>query len=128
VVDGDTLALGRERVRLIGVDTPETVAPDRGVECFGPQASARVEALVEGARVRLEFDAERRDRYGRLLAYVRRSGDGLFLNEVLVRDGYARPLVVAPNDRYAARFGRLARRARSAGRGLWSPEGCAGRR
>jgi micrococcal nuclease len=67
----------------------------------------------------LTFDAERRDRYGRLLAYVRRAGDGVFVNEQLVRDGYARTLTIPPNVRYAARFATLARDARDAQRGLW---------
>jgi micrococcal nuclease len=124
VIDGDTFVVaGDERVRLIGVDTPETRRPGSPVECFGRRASAMTRRLVEGRRVRLELDVEPRDRYGRLLAYVRRS-DGLFVNAELVRRGYATPLTVPPNVRHAARFTRLAREARRAGRGLH--EACRG--
>ena len=119
VVDGDTPAIGDERVRLIGVDAPESVRPGHPVECFGRAASAFTERLVEGRRVRLEFDVERRDRYGRLLAYVRRAGDGRFVNAALVREGYATPFTVPPNVRHAERFAALARGARRTGRGLW---------
>jgi micrococcal nuclease len=122
VVDGDTVhvALGGhdETVRYIGIDTPESVKPDTPVQCFAEAASAANRRLVEGRRVVLTFDAERRDRYGRLLAYVRRS-DGLFVNEQLVRDGYARTLTIPPNVRFAARFSALAAQARDDGRGLW---------
>jgi micrococcal nuclease len=118
VVDGDTLAVGGERVRLIGVDTPETVRPGSPVECFGRAASAFTERLVEGRRVRLEFDVERRDRYGRLLAYVHRAGQ--MVNATLVREGYATPSAVPPNVRHAERFAALARRARQERRGRWA--------
>jgi micrococcal nuclease len=124
VVDGDTLLVARdgaqERVRLIGVDTPETVKPDTPVQCFGKKASAFTHALVDGRRVRLVTDAEARDRYGRLLAYVYRAGDGLFVNAELVRRGYAVPLTIPPNVRFAERFRTLAAQARRARRGLWS--------
>jgi micrococcal nuclease len=124
VVDGDTIvvALGgrEERVRYIGVDTPETVKPRTPVQCFGRKASAENHRLVEGRRVRLVADAEARDRYGRLLAYVYRASDGLFVNAELVRGGYATPLRITPNVRFAERFGTLAAQARNAGRGLWS--------
>jgi micrococcal nuclease len=122
VVDGDTIEVrfdGREEdVRYIGIDTPETVAPDEPVQCFGPRASAFNHGLVEGKTVRLVFDAERRDVYGRLLAYVylgRR-----FVNAVLMRLGFARTLTIAPNDRFAPLFARLEQAAGRAGRGLWS--------
>ncbi|HEU4657474.1 MAG TPA: thermonuclease family protein [Capillimicrobium sp.] len=124
VVDGDTVHVdldgADETVRYIGVDTPESVKPGTPVECFAKEASARNAALVDGEDVRLRFDAERRDRYGRLLAYVYRARDGLFVNERLVRDGYARPLTIPPNVRHANRFAALARRAREDDRGLWS--------
>lgn len=123
VVDGDTIhvQLGgvREKVRYIGVDTPETVRPGFGVECFGKAASAANARLVAGERVRLERDAEARDRYGRLLAYVYRERDGAFVNAALVRGGFASPLTVAPNVAHEDDFVRLAREARRAGRGLW---------
>ena len=121
VVDGDTIEVlldGREEdVRYIGVDTPETVKPDTPVQCFGPQASAFNHALVEQRRVRLVFDVEQRDVYGRLLAYVylgRR-----FVSAELVRRGLARTLTIPPNDRFAGRLKRLEIAAARAGRGLW---------
>jgi micrococcal nuclease len=121
VVDGDTIEVlldgRREDVRYIGVDTPETVKPDTPVQCFGPQASAFNHSLVEGRRVRLVFGVERRDVYGRLLAYVY-LGDR-FVNAALVRQGLARTLTITPNDRFAMRFERLQMRAARAGRGLW---------
>jgi micrococcal nuclease len=123
VVDGDTIRvrLGdrTERVRYIGIDTPESVKPGTPVQCYAKRASAANEALVAGQRVRLVGDVEHRDRYGRLLAYVYRAGDGAFVNALLVRDGYARTLTIAPNVAHAAEFARLARGAREAGRGLW---------
>ena len=123
VVDGDTIRVevgGRtERVRYIGVDTPESVKPGSPVECFGKKASRFNARLVAGRRVRLVRDVEERDRYGRLLAYVYRAGDGLFVNARLARDGYATPLTIPPNVRFAERFRREAAEARSAGRGLW---------
>jgi micrococcal nuclease len=121
VVDGDTIEVlldgRREDVRYIGVDTPETVDPEAPVQCFGHRASDFNHALVEGRRVRLIFGVERRDVYGRLLAYVH-LGDR-FVNAELVRRGLARTLTIAPNDRYAERFRRLEMRAARAGRGLW---------
>jgi micrococcal nuclease len=124
VVDGDTILVSvggrQERVRYIGVDTPETVKPNTPVQCFGKRASAFNHALVEGREVRLVADAEARDRYGRLLAYVYREPDDLFVNAELVRRGYATTLSIAPNVRFAARLHDLATAARRAGRGLWS--------
>lgn len=124
VVDGDTIKVrvdgGEETVRYIGVDTPESVKPGVAVECFAKAASHFNEDLVEGERVKLSFDRERRDRYGRLLAYVRLAGPPrTFVNAELVRDGYAKTLAIAPNTTYAKRFNELADRARAAGRGLW---------
>ncbi|HWC25171.1 MAG TPA: thermonuclease family protein [Solirubrobacteraceae bacterium] len=124
VVDGDTIHVqldsARERVRYIGVDTPETTHPTKGAQCYGRAASRFNAQLVGGELVRLERDVEERDRYGRLLAYVRRARDGLFVNAELARLGYALPLSIAPDVRYADRFARLARQAREQGRGLWS--------
>ena len=124
VVDGDTIRVqadGRtETVRYIGVDTPETKKPGAPVECFGRRAAAENERVVAGERVRLVAGVEPRDRYGRLLAYVRRERDGLFVNEHLVRGGWARTLTIRPNDRFAVRFRLAERRARAAGAGLWS--------
>ena len=120
--DGDTLWLsGIGKVRLIGVDTPEVHGR---VECFGRVASAFVRRLLPlGVRVRYSLGVERRDRYGRALAYLY-TGDGRFVNLLLVRRGYARPLTVGPNDRFAARFGAAARKARARGVGQWAPGAC----
>jgi micrococcal nuclease len=121
VVDGDTIVLaGGERVRYIGIDTPESVKPGTPVQCFAKAASHENQQLLGGQAVRLRFDAERRDRYGRLLAYVYRARDGLFVNAELVRRGYARTMTIPPNVAHAGEFHRLARGARQAGRGLWS--------
>lgn len=121
VVDGDTVEVrldGKtEDVRYIGVDTPETVKPGAPVDCFGPQASAFNHRLVERRRVRLVFGAERRDQYGRLLAYVYLGNR--FVNAELIRRGLAETLTIPPNDRFAARFKRLEIAAARAGRGLW---------
>jgi micrococcal nuclease len=87
------------------------------VDCFGPQASAFNHHLVEGRQVRLVFGVERRDVYGRLLAYVH-LGDR-FVNAILLKRGLARTLTIPPNDRYAGRFKRLEIAASRAGRGLW---------
>lgn len=124
VVDGDTVHVrlaGRdETVRYIGVDTPETKKPGTPVQCFGKAAAAANEQLVEDEHVRLRYDVERRDRYGRLLAYVYRTRDGVWVNARLVRDGYATTLTIPPNVAHADTFRSLERRARRAGAGLWS--------
>jgi micrococcal nuclease len=121
VVDGDTVEVtvggATEDVRYIGIDTPESVAPGQPVECFGHRASEFNRRLVEGRFVRLVFDTERRDQYGRLLAYVYLEDE--LVNATIVRRGYARTLTIAPNDRFAGLFARLEQRAGNAGRGLW---------
>ncbi len=120
-VDGDTIEVRigerTEDVRYIGVDTPETVKPDTPVQCFGPRASSFNHHLVEHRWVRLVFGVERRDIYGRLLAYVYLGHR--FVNASLVRRGLARSLTIPPNDRFAPLFRRLELRAARAGRGLW---------
>lgn len=122
VVDGDTIEIalggGVDDVRLIGVDTPETVKPGEPVECFGPQASSFTHEALEDRTVRLEFDRERRDVYDRLLAYVY-LGERFF-NAELVEGGYARTLAIEPNTSHAAQLARLEAQAGAAGRGLWS--------
>jgi micrococcal nuclease len=124
VVDGDTIRVRldghTERVRYIGVDTPESVKPGTPVQCFAKRAAAANAALVAGRSVRLVGDVEKRDRYGRLLAYVYREPDGAFVNAQLVRGGYARTLTIAPNVAHARQFARLAQTARESGRGLWA--------
>ena len=137
VVDGDTIEARidghDEDVRLIGIDTPETVKPDTPVQCFGERASHFTKRRLTGRRVRLVFGVEPRDVYGRLLAYVyvafptsstpqggksRIRRERLF-NAELARRGLARPLTIPPNDRFASRFERLAVAAARVGRGLW---------
>ena len=125
VVDGDTVELqfpGREPevVRLLGIDTPETVHPDRPVECFGPEASARAaELLPSGSQVFVQRDAEARDRYGRLLAYLW-TADGTFVNAELVAGGHADLLVIAPNDAHRVHLSTIVAEARARGAGMWA--------
>lgn len=127
VVDGDTIVLADDNhVRLIGVDTPETKHPNKGVECFGKEASAFLSSLLpQGTGLRLVGDVEQRDHYDRLLAYAYRLPDGLFVNAELVREGYADVLTVPPNVAHSRELLELSRAARAAGRGLWSA--CGGR-
>ncbi len=126
VVDGDTLTArlaggGRERVRLLGIDTPESVKADTPVECFAKEAAGRLSALLpRRATVRLVRDVEERDRYGRLLAYLYREPDGLFVNLDLVRGGYAQLLTYPPNVAHADDFTTAAAQARDEGLGLWA--------
>jgi len=141
VVDGDTIEivimervegpgageaqLGVEHdVRLIGIDTPESVKRGSPVECFGREASAAAKALLEGEEVRLVKDVEEADRYQRLLRYVY-IGDEL-ANARLVVNGYASAYTYPPNVRHADLFVQLEREAREAERGLWSRETCSG--
>jgi len=121
VVDGDTIDVSwgvrRERVRLLGVDTPETVDPHRPVGCFGPEASAYTHRRLQGRSVRLRFDRQRRDRFGRLLAYA--EVDGRRFNDELLAGGYARLLVIPPNGRHGRTMLDEELEARAARRGLW---------
>lgn len=123
VIDGDTIIVRldgrRERVRYIGINTPETHHPHMAVQPYGPEATEANRGLVAGGDVVLELDAEPRDKYGRLLAYVYLP-DGTFVNAVLVEEGYAQVMTVPPNVRHADEFRRLEREARAADRGLWS--------
>ena len=123
VVDGDTilvqLADRVEKVRYIGVDSPEIHHPVKGEEPGGRAAATVNRGLVEGRRVRLELDVRTRDRWGRLLAYVW-VGDTM-INAELIRLGYAHVMTVPPNVRYQELFVKLQREAREAGRGLWRP-------
>jgi micrococcal nuclease len=122
VVDGDTLLLAdHTRIRLLGVDTPETKRPETPVERFGPEASEFTRAHVEGRQVRLEFDKERYDKYGRVLAYV--YVDDWFLNEALLRAGLGRAITNHPYSESMKRLFRAAEdEARRARRGIWSLE------
>ncbi|HMG43175.1 MAG TPA: thermonuclease family protein [Acidimicrobiales bacterium] len=125
VIDGDTLVVrlggSDEHLRLIGIDTPESVATDRPNECYGKEASARLAALVPpGTEVRVERDVEPRDRYDRLLGYLYRAGDGLFVNQDLVAAGFAEAKAYRPNTTFEPQFEAAEAQARNARSGLWS--------
>ncbi|WP_419848564.1 thermonuclease family protein [Candidatus Poriferisocius sp.] len=130
VVDGDTVVVQiadrTERVRLIGIDTPEATGGFLPVECFGDEASAFTRSLLPAdTEVRLTRDVEARDRYDRLLAYVYRAADGLFVNLEIAANGYAEALVIEPNAIHADAFYGAAARARDQGLGLWDACGSA---
>jgi micrococcal nuclease len=127
-VDGDTVWVrlpgGVEKVRYIGIDTPEVHHPTRGEEPGGRAATEINRGLVDDRAVRLEPDVQLRDRYGRLLAYVwvkRADGVEVMVNAELVRLGYAQVMTVPPNVRHAELFRKLAAEAREHRRGLWAP-------
>jgi micrococcal nuclease len=123
VVDGDTVKAlvgsRRDTVRYIGVDTPEEFKPGVPVECFAVRAAARNRQLVGGRTVLLRLDRNPRDRYGRLLAYVYRARDGLFVNAALVREGFARQDPFPDNRVHATLFARLDAAAQARRTGLW---------
>ena len=125
VFDGDTAELpsggGVARVRYLLVDTPELHHPSRPAEELGEEARLLNSRLLASGPLRLEYDSERTDRYGRTLAYVFAGGEGseLFLNEILVREGLAQPLIIPPNRRYAGRILKAFEEARAGQRGLW---------
>ena len=142
IVDGDTIsveitdavegpgrgtaAIGREHtVRLIGIDTPESVKPGSPVECFGREASAAAEALLGGRQVILVKDVEERDRFDRLLRYVYIGEE--MANARLVVNGYAVAFTYPPSVRHSDLFVELEREAREGGRGLWATDTCDGR-
>lgn len=129
VVDGDTLILRRgsfeRRARLIGVDTPETVHPNKPQECFGREASNYTKRLVEGKNVRVATDdsQDRWDRYNRWLVYIWQGKN--FLNEKLIKDGYGREYTYQGNPYfYQKDFRRAEQEARRHQRGLWNPHTC----
>jgi micrococcal nuclease len=125
VVDGDTIWVRtgptRVKVRLIGLDTPETVDPRKPVQCFGPEASRRAQQLLERQRVFLEFDPSQGqvDRYGRALAYVWLP-DGRLFNEVMIAEGFATEYTYDRAYKYQRDFRSAQAAAQSAKRGLWS--------
>ncbi|MBM7690948.1 micrococcal nuclease [Peribacillus deserti] len=125
IVDGDTIDVKltngkNERVRLILVDTPETKHPRLGVQPFGKEASAFTSTNLIAREVTLEIDAEERDQYGRLLAYVW-AGDKLY-NQILIDQGLARVAVYPPNTKYVDQFREAEDKARKAKKGIWSIE------
>lgn len=133
-VDGDTLevredgASDSEKIRLLGVNTPESVDPRKPVECFGKEASKFTDDLVTGKRVNLVSDpeADNVDKYGRFLRSVELE-NGTDLNEALLREGYAYAYLSFPlSDERKALYHELEQEAKSAERGLWSPDTCAG--
>lgn len=125
VVDGDTVIVRfgntTEEIRLIGVDTPETVHPTKPVECWGPEASQHTKVLLPpGTTVFVTRDVEARDRFGRLLAYIYRASDDMFVNEELVAGGWARPFPYEPNTSLQSVFAQAAHNAQSTKLGLWA--------
>ncbi len=119
VIDGDTIELENgEVVRYLLIDTPETVHPEKPVECFGPEATERNRQLVEGRRVRLEKDVTDRDAYGRLLRYV--YADGTMVQAELVREGYGYVHSRQPDVKYLRDIAAFEREARQEGAGLWT--------
>ena len=124
VIDGDTIVVdGIGTVRLIGVDTPETVDPDSPVEYYGKEASDFTRRIADRQMVTLDYDQDRVDRYGRTLAYVYLP-DGTLLNAEIIRLGYGFAYTFFP-FRMIEEFRALEREARAAGRGLWAPRGSA---
>jgi micrococcal nuclease len=124
VVDGDTVDIdikgNTERVRLIGVNTPETKHLTKPIECFGPEASAYLTQLLpKGTHVRIERDIEARDRYGRMLLYLYRESDNLFINLDLVSHGYGTPMSIEPNTFHRNDFVHAAALAETTNEGLW---------
>lgn len=124
IIDGDTLVISvggrRATTRLIGIDTPETKKPDTPVECYGPEATDFLRALVPPATsILVRRDVEGRDHFGRILTYVFRADDGLFVNREILVQGYARALPIPPNTTFARDFADVAARARQERRGLW---------
>jgi micrococcal nuclease len=124
VIDGDTVDIeidGRtERVRLIGVNTPETKHPTKPIECFGPEASAYMTQLLpKGTDVRIVRDTEARDRYGRMLLYLYRNSDNLFINLDLISRGYGTPMSIEPNTFHRNDFVHAAALAEATNVGLW---------
>lgn len=123
VVDGDTIEIeGGQTVRYIGIDTPETVHPQKTVECFGREASNKNKELVEGKFVQLEKDVSEVDKYGRLLRYI--YVDGVFVNELLVREGFAHASSYPPDVKYQDLLNSAQSEAQSQNVGLWA--GCRG--
>jgi micrococcal nuclease len=119
VYDGDTIRLvNGEKVRYLGIDTPEMNYKNPPAEYFAKDAKAFNQGLVGGKIVRLEFDARERDKYQRLLAYV--YVDDIFINKKMIEEGYAKILIFPPNEKYADEFLKLQRKARQESKGIWA--------
>ncbi|KKQ79119.1 MAG: Micrococcal nuclease-like protein nuclease [Candidatus Daviesbacteria bacterium GW2011_GWF2_38_6] len=123
VIDGDTIEIeGEKRVRLLGVDTPETEDPRKPVQCFGKEASNKIKELLEGKRVILEKDITDQDKYGRLLRFVYlplEDGTMLFVNDYLIREGYGQVLTIPPDVKFTDQFLEAQKQARMEKKGLW---------
>jgi len=137
VIDGDTISIIKDgetvTLRLIGLDTPETVDPRKPVQCFGKVASDKAEELLTGKMVRLEFDASQGtlDKYGRTLAYVFLPAHAdvpaeIFFNEYMIAEGYGHEYTYNLSYKYRKEFKEAQRRAREEKRGLWADDTCAG--
>jgi micrococcal nuclease len=125
VVDGDTIELENgQKVRYIGIDTPETVDPRRDPQCFGKEASLRNKELVENKEVYLEKDVSETDRYGRLLRYIYVEENGVSVNEQLVKEGYAAASSYPPDVKYQEKFRIAEQEARNNQKGLWQEGLC----
>lgn len=133
VVDGDTIEVNIagvvEKIRLIGIDTPETVDPRKAVQCFGKEASDNSKKLLEGQSVKLEADdtQDNRDKYKRLLRYVILE-DGTNFNKKLIEDGYAHEYTYDIPYKYQSEFKTAQKDAQENNRGLWSPDTCDGKK
>ncbi len=123
VVDGDTIVVSDNvTVRLIGIDTPETVDPRRPVQCFGKEASNKLKSLLSEKEIVLQKDVSETDKYRRLLRYIflpLPDGQILFVNDYMVREGFAKVLTYPPDVKYNEQFRQAEREAREIGRGLW---------
>lgn len=122
IADGDTISVQLEddqiiKVRLLGIDTPETHHPTKPVGCYGPQASEFTTKKLTNKRIELEYDIEKYDKYGRTLAFVYL--DGVRFNDVLVKNGYARTLTIAPNKKYSFNLLKLELEAEKNKVGMW---------
>ena len=119
-IDGDTIELRNgEKVRYIGIDAPEFDHQQKQVEFFAEESYQANRKMVENRKVKLEYDVQQKDQYGRWLAYVY-TEDGIMINEWLIANGYAKAIVYPPNVRYTDRFLRLEREAQEKKIGLWS--------
>ena len=133
VVDGDTIVIDvngvQEKVRLIGINTPESVDPRRKVECYGVEASAYMKSIADGQYVQIEYDSsqDKRDKYDRLLAYVYLQ-DGQMLNKKMIADGYAYEYTYNKPYKYQKEFKAAQSIASYSARGLWASDTCAGRK